>query len=146
MSPVHTIDAPSGVGLVFLAGSLTGADLIRTFEALITDAAWCPTYSDLWDTRYVTSIDLRPTDLPALNEARCHFARRYATGRTAVVAPGSAAQFAAQIVQGYSYRSRRAMEIFDRIDPAWTWLGRTAAAPALDALLARQVRSAMDAY
>lgn len=132
----HLIDAEHRLAAIRFAGTVTGAEIVEGIAALFDSPEWESGFQVIWDGRAIATLILDPDDAEQVVAASV--GRRSQTGeaRTAVLSLGFTVYTSALVLTLKANRNtNREIKIFESMDEALAWLGRTELPPSIDALL-----------
>lgn len=112
-----------GLGIVALSGVVGWPDLAAAMRALYRHPAWAPSFDVLWDGRAIGSIDIAPSELPAIRAFIEAMGPSRSGGRSAAVVEDGEGVELAMLFSRFGARSGRVVETFDALDPALAFLG-----------------------
>lgn len=116
-----------GVAIVRLTGSITGTDLVRAAQAIVTHPNFEAGRPRIWDARGIAQVLLDIEQARRLRSVLEEHIRKpgHGTGRTAIVVDRDIDRDVAEFIRWY-LRGRH-IEIFERMDEAQDWVQATQA-------------------
>lgn len=127
------------LGLVHIRidGTVTGDELRSLYDTYLSDPGWHPTYSVLWDGRYISELVISWTAVEAMVQTTLAHRDDLGPGRTAFVvfraADFEAAEIYPRLVGLLGYRDPgRVVRVFGSLAAAADWLGVPAGAVTIE--------------
>lgn len=119
------VDANSRLRISTLSGTVTDAELLEVYQALLDDPAYDPTLHDLVDTCGVVRVAATPDGIRRVAQLVARMDERYGPTRLALVAPGGPAYVMAQLYTFYRDAQNSPVEhrVFRSLKEARAWLG-----------------------
>jgi hypothetical protein len=112
------------LAVVRLGPSVTGLDLVRASEALLTDESWAPTFRVVWDWRRVAEVLLLPEDVDLLRRRTRALRERLGSGQTAHLVEREDDEATAVMLGLRAWKPpHRERRVFRRATEAAAWLG-----------------------
>lgn len=115
------VDAERGIRVSTLSGTVTDAELLEAYEALLADPEFDPAIDDIVDACAVVRVAATPDGIRKVAQLIARMDDRYGPNRVALVAPGGPAHVMAKLYTFYRdaqgsplqhrvFRSRREAE------------------------------------
>jgi hypothetical protein len=95
------VDVDQRLRVSILSGTITDAELLEAYEAMLADPAFDPTLHDLVDACSVVRVAATPDGIRKVAQAIARMDDRYGPNRVALVAPGGPAHVMAKLYTFY---------------------------------------------
>ena len=118
---VH-IDHERGLATMRVHGTIDGADIAASTEALYGHPDWRRGLAVLWDGSGIQRLILDPADVAAIEERSRRLEPTTGQGRTAYVLPHEVAEVMARLFFRRLPTPHRERQLFERVDAALAWL------------------------
>jgi hypothetical protein len=114
---------PLRVGLVVLGGHVTGAELVRACQDLVTRPAWAPGFDEVWDLTGAAEVDVSPGELKDLVVSAHEYRNRIGSSRVAFVTRRESLDVLLRLFGVLTADLDREYRCLDTREDAAGWLG-----------------------